>query len=127
MRLKDAGVGQRVEQTPDSDFRLNMQLIRIPRGYLSQEGTAVDEVFHQSRATLGALDRPAATTRPDSAAACSIIPGYAPDRHRKGASAANAAARQAKEVSHDIALWPIPPAERRVEALCGSSADLAGS
>lgn len=83
----------------------------MPRGYLSQAGTADDDdVFHQTRATLGALNWLAARTRPNLAVVCSIIPGYS-DRDRKMVSEANAAVKQAEDVCYHTAVWPIPPVE----------------
>lgn len=60
------------------------------------------------------------------ASACSLIPGYFADRDKRVVREVNAAVKQAKELRYDVTIWPIPPPEWRVVAVCDSSTDTSG-
>lgn len=106
------------------DFAENNILpTKVLRGYLSQDGPVDDGVLHQTRAALGAIRWLAATTRPDLASACSLIPGYFADRDKRMVSEVNTTVKQAKELRYDVTIWPIPPSYWRVVAFCDSTTD----
>ena len=123
--------GRRVVQLHDHSFAHHMHdyardkltEISAPRGPITFGKPFDDDFLSQLRGVAGAINCPASMSRPDMAAASSIIPGPYAARDATASTLANKVAQQAKQTDVFIHTWPIDPHNIRWVAICDGSYD----